>query len=214
MSHLKVTTSLLAAVAALSLSEPSYAVTFNLTSDDCPAGCGTGPYGTVDVTQAGANVSFIVDLANGPPNTISWAQTGPADFQLFKFNAFGAVLGDISVAQTFPGQTLQADTGSFNADGTGPFSFAINCTTCSSGVLGITSELAFTIANATISEVTAGNPLNIFVADIHSSQTGFTGPVSTPVSVPGPLAGAGIPGIIAGCFALWGLTKRGRRRAS
>ena len=59
-----------------------------------------------DVTQVGANVNIVVDLANGPPNTVSWAKTGAADFQLFKFNATGVALGDISVVQTFAGQTL------------------------------------------------------------------------------------------------------------
>ena len=135
------------------------AVTFDLTSDHCTGGCGTAPFGTVDVTQVGANVHFVVDLANGPPNTVSWAQTGAADFQLFKFNATGVVVGDISVVQTFAGQTLQANTGTFNGDGTGPFSFGISCTTCGNGALGITSNLDFTIANATIADVTAANPL-------------------------------------------------------
>ena len=136
------------------------------------------------VTQAGANVNFVVDLANGPPNTVSWAQVGPADFQLFKFNATGVVVGDISVTQTFAGNTLQANIGTFNGDGTGPFSFGISCTTCGNGALGITSNLVFSIANATIADVTAGNPINIFVADVFSGQTGNTGPVD--VAIPAP----------------------------
>src|SRR5215472_3124324 len=73
----------------------AHAITFNLTSDHCTGGCGTAPFGTVDVTQVGANVHIVVDLANGPPNTVSWAQTGAADFQLFKFNATGVVVTDI-----------------------------------------------------------------------------------------------------------------------
>ena len=135
------------------------AITFNLTSDHCTGGCGTAPFGTVDVTQVGANVHIVVDLANGPPNTVSWAQTGAADFQLFKFNATGVVVGDISVVQTFAGNTLQANTGTFNGDGTGNFSFGISCTTCGNGALGIASNLDFTIANATIADVTAPNNL-------------------------------------------------------
>jgi hypothetical protein len=131
----------------------------------------------VSVTQSGANVNFVVDLANGPPNTVGWAQTGAADFQLFKFNATGVVVGDISVTQTFAGQNLQANTGTFNGDGTGPFSFGISCTTCGNGALGINSDLVFSVANATIAELTAGNPTNIFVADVFSGQTGNTGPV-------------------------------------
>ena len=96
--------SAVAVVAFVAAPSVSHAVTFDLTSDHCTGGCGTAPFGTVDVTQAGANVNFVVDLANGPPNTISWAQTGAGDFQLFKFNGTGIVVGDISVTQTFAGQ--------------------------------------------------------------------------------------------------------------
>src|SRR5215510_8584259 len=90
----------------------SHALTFNLTSDHCTGGCGTAPFGTVTLTQNGTSVAFVVDLADGPPNAVGWAQTGAADFQLFKFNATGVVTGDISVTQNFTGQTLQANTGS------------------------------------------------------------------------------------------------------
>src|SRR5438128_6101260 len=89
----------LLATGALGFTSPAQAVVFNLTSDHCTGGCGTAPFGTVSVTQVGLNVNFDVDLANGPPNTVSWAQTGAGDFQLFKFNATGVVLGDISVTQ-------------------------------------------------------------------------------------------------------------------
>src|SRR5437899_11325591 len=118
---------------------PAEALLFNLTSDHCTGGCGTAPFGTVNVVQNGTTVDITVDLANGPPNTVSWAKTGAADFQEFKFNATGVVLGDITVNQTFAGQTLAAQTGAFNGDGTGDFAFGIACTTCGNGALGITT---------------------------------------------------------------------------
>ena len=181
------------------------AVTFDLTSDHCTGGCGTAPFGTVDVTQVGTAVNFVVDLAG----TNGWALTGAADFQLFKFNGTGVALGEISVTQTFAGDTLVAQTGALNGDGTGNFLFGITCTTCGSGNIGITSNLQFAVANATIADLTAPNNLNnIFVADIFSPQTGNTGPVDVsaggpPTSIPEPetyamlLAGLGLMGFVA-----------------
>src|SRR5262249_15843494 len=48
------------------------AITFNLTSDHCTGGCGTPPFGTVDVTQSGTNVNITTTLAAG----YTYAQTG------------------------------------------------------------------------------------------------------------------------------------------
>src|SRR5690349_18427185 len=87
-----------ALVGAGFLAGPANALLYQITSDHCSGGCGTPPFGTVDVEQVGTGVEITVSLASGN----SWAQTGAGDFQLFKFNATDVLLTDITVQQTFP----------------------------------------------------------------------------------------------------------------
>jgi hypothetical protein len=183
------------------------AISFEFTSDHCTGGCGTPPFGTVTLDQNGANVDVTVHLF--PPNL--FVKTGAGDFQAFKFNATDVILGDITVDQTVPLQTLAAQTGAFNGDGGGMFEFGIACTTCGNGASdAFDDDIVFHVANATIADLTAGNNLgNIFVADILSDAagggTGNTGLVDVAVPEPGTAALFGL--------GLFGLAVTGRRRA-
>ena len=192
-------------VGFIASASPAQAIVFNLTSDHCTGGCAAPGtiFGNVTVLQNGTSVDVTVHL-NSP---FVYAKTGSVDFLAFKFNATGVVVGDISVNQTFAGQTLAAVTGAFNGDGTGTFAFGISCTTCGNGISTISSDIIFHVANATIADITVPNALgNVFVADIGNPSSGpfqgNTGPIdaTTPTTnVPEPttltLLGAGLVGL-------------------
>jgi hypothetical protein len=178
---------------------------FDLTSDHCTGGCGTPPFGSVTLDQTGSTVDVTVHLNS--PNL--FVKTGSVDFMAFKLNATDVVLGDITVDQTVALQTLVAVTGAFNGNGTGPFSFGIECSTCGGGASDkFSDDIVFHVANATIADLTAQNSLGfVFVADILSDAalggTGNTGPVA---AVPEPGTG-----LLMG-MGLVGLASRRRRR--
>jgi hypothetical protein len=175
------------AIGLLLAASSARAVVFDLTSDHCTGGCGTPPFGTVTVTQNGTTVDITVDLADG----YSFAKTGSADFQAFKFNGTGISLADITVDQTVSGQTLIATTGALNGDGTGNFSFGIECSTCGGGGSdAFTDNIVFHIADATVADLTHSNNLgNIFVADV-LAPNGNTGPVDVTGGNNAPDAGS------------------------
>lgn len=183
-------------VAGFAAPSSAWAIDFSLTSDHCTGTCGTPPFGTVSVTQVGANVNITVTLNAG----IQYAQTGSADFQIFKFNGVGVALGDIVVGAHVP--ALAAATGAFNGDGTGPFSFGINCPSCGNGPTGFGGAVSFTVLNASVAELIQPNSLGIiFVADI-LGLNGNTGPVDVTGVIPEPstvfLYGLGVAMLIAG----------------
>jgi protein with PEP-CTERM/exosortase system signal len=185
MNKLKYLAVLFTIVIAVLVTSSAQAITFNFTSDHVTGGAGTPPFGSVTLTQDGANVDFVVTLFDGS----TFVKTGAGDFQYFKFNAVGVDLTDITITQNHSqGFELSAQTGAFNGDDTGEFEFGITALLAGNGAKGqTTNPILFSVANSTISDFTTPNADgNVFVADILSGQTGFTGVVdaTTPIQAP------------------------------
>jgi hypothetical protein len=205
--NLTIATACLMGALALASSAQATSITqavYPITSDHATGGLGTAPFGTVTLTEVGGNLDVSVVLNAG----YSFVLTGAADFQDFKFNATGVAVSDITITQNAP-YTLVASTGTYNGDGTGLFGFGITGTGQGNGLAGtFNSPISFSIANATIADLTQPNNLGIlFVADLYSSSTGNTGPADVTPSTSVPDGGATVTLLGAALVGLAGFRK-------
>lgn len=156
--------------------------TFDLTTDLCSGGCGTGPFGTVTVSSVNADeVSVTLTLAKGE----IFARTGAGDSLLFDLSGNPDItIGN--VAPTSPAFTVVRSTsgGSIKAGGTGTWEYAVDCTGCGKGTSRPTSggPLSFDITDVSgISPASfvVNDKSYYFAADIMGT-TGNTGDVAAP----------------------------------
>ena len=198
--------SYLATVAAIGglllFSGVAQANTYNLTIDHCTGGCSNGfsPFGTVSVTQNGANLDFSITLNS----TYVFQKSTGLDAFTFGFT------GDPAITITGLTAGFSVDSNlPVHQDGFGTFDYGIlNAATGG-------QALSFTVANEILANLilsTGGSPSVLFSADI--SGNGNTGAVGSSAAVPGPLAGAGLPGLLAACAGLLLLARRRRQQVA
>ncbi len=201
---MKISRTLLSAAAAAALSAASFsasAVDFTL-NQTFTAGL-VAPFGTVTLTQDGANEVDVMVQLKSP---FQFVETGgPHD--AFTFNIKNTV-GAYTVTAITPTAYSNQTPGSNPSFGS--FTNAMSCADCGNGGSGaFTGALSFSVGAATgisVNDFTANASGYFFTADVINKTTGVTGAVGTNVPVtpvPEPetyalmLAGLGVVGFMA-----------------
>ena len=179
--------------------------TFDLTIDQCSGGCGLTDYGTITVSGDGSTETVSVTL-NGTA-LFHESQGSTASPGLY-FDLSGTV--STFTINTGTGFTASGTTaGSFSLDAFGTGNFAALCSGPGpSNTCGNTLKFTITGTGLDFESFSKSQGDVVFVADVLNQ--GATGPVGAPV--PGPIVGAGLPGLIFACGGLLGLARHRRRR--
>jgi len=210
---------LVGAVALVALPAVSYANTVSYQFGlDFSTGSvlGTPPFGTITLTDSGANLNVSVTLAanhtfaqTGSGDALDWNLASPTNLSISNLTAGFTFL---NAANTPPGSSFNPLR---HADGTGDWQYAIDCTVCSGGNAGNPSSFSFTIANLNLGSgflpfALNGNNL-LFATDLaNQTRCAQDLPCTGDAAVPGPIVGAGLPGLLFACSGLVVLARRRR----
>jgi hypothetical protein len=197
---------LVAAGIALGASGGALANTYNLDIDHCTGGCsnGTLPFGTVQVTQNGANLDFLVTLNS---TYVFQKSTG--------FDAFAFGFDNVAGAITNVSAGFSAGPSPTDQDGFGTFQLGISAAATGGQSLSFT-VLSETIAHLAFSTNPPGDTSVLFAADISSlvgTQT-ITGNVGGSTLVPGVPEPATWGMMLLGFVGLGFAFRQSRRKVS
>ncbi len=170
---------------------PAMADQYSLTQDHCSGGCGTAPFGTIDVTQDGTNTVKLVVTLSGSDKFVSTGFPGSFGFDIVGNPSIG-------ISNLTSGWSLLSTTaGDLHFDGFGLLDYALLCNVCGNGGSNpFAGPISFDITALgltpgsfkELSRLPPGSEQTYFVADIIGSN-GKTGPVgamlvNTPVPEP------------------------------
>ncbi len=163
-------------------------------------------YGSVTVTGVvGSDLEFQITLA------LNWSvDTGSHHAVAFELATAGLKISGLSAPFV-----QNPGSGPFSNPGFGgPFNYAIECSGGGKGqnTCNDISSLTFFVLGAGGLRPILTNGVYV-TADIYSERTGQTGVVGATAPVPGPVVGAGLPGLLCAISATIILARRRRRIA-
>jgi hypothetical protein len=197
-----------------------FGTVYDITYNGCSVGCSTlTSYGTVSVSGNGTNsLTVDIDLA------ANYYFFGSGNGTTVQFSTSAAVTGNtVSTNPSFWTFVPNATTLATNPlDALGTFQSGFQCDNGASGTNTCGNDFEFTVAlngNGSIISETGGQHGTLFFGlDLCNSTDGGstclgTGPFGATLrAVPGPILGAGLPGLIAACAALAAFARRRRIR--
>jgi hypothetical protein len=158
---------------------------------------------------SGGGTSLTCTFVSGPGELFIDSQA--ADINL------SATSTITNAAETFTGGTATASNFEFNpnnpVDGLGHFTVVDNLTSAGSPGNPTASTITITLtgSNLALAPNELGNTFAAHICEV-STGTACSSTFFTTPTVPGPVVGAGLPGLVMACGGLVGLARRRRRK--